>query len=65
MRVVFLDDVEHAGRAGEIKEGKDGYARTPRRASCAARNTSTVQQASQGPRHRQGAGSRRGRRVAV
>ena len=27
MRVVFLDDVENAGRAGEIKEVKDGYAR--------------------------------------
>ena len=27
MRVVFLDDVENAGRAGEIKEVKDGFAR--------------------------------------
>src|SRR5215217_1321225 len=48
MRVVFLDDVENAGRAGEIKEVKDGYARNfllPRRLAAAA-NTSTVQQAS-------------------
>jgi large subunit ribosomal protein L9 len=47
MRVVFLDDVEHAGRAGEIKEVKDGYARNyllPRKLAAAA-NTSTVQQA--------------------
>jgi len=47
MRVVFLDDVENAGRAGEIKEVKDGYARNyllPRKLAAAA-NTSTVQQA--------------------
>ena len=47
MRVVFLDDVENAGRAGEIKEVKDGYARNyllPRKLAAAA-NSSTVQQA--------------------
>ena len=47
MRVVFLDDVENAGRAGEIKEVKDGYARNfllPRKLAAPA-NTSTVQQA--------------------
>ena len=47
MRVVFLDDVENAGRAGEIKEVKDGYARNyllPRKLAAAA-NAATVQQA--------------------
>jgi len=47
MRVVFLDDVENAGRAGEIKEVKDGYARNyllPRKLAAAA-NSTTVQQA--------------------
>jgi large subunit ribosomal protein L9 len=47
MRVVFLDDVEHAGRAGEIKEVKDGYARNfllPRKLAAPA-NAATVQQA--------------------
>ena len=47
MRVVFLDDVENAGRAGEIKEVKDGYARNfllPRKLAAPA-NASTVQQA--------------------
>jgi large subunit ribosomal protein L9 len=47
MRVVFLDDVENAGRAGEIKEVKDGFARNyllPRKLAAAA-NAATVQQA--------------------
>jgi large subunit ribosomal protein L9 len=47
MRVVFLDDVDNAGRAGEIKEVKDGYARNfllPRKLAAPA-NASTVQQA--------------------
>jgi large subunit ribosomal protein L9 len=47
MRVVFLDDVENAGRAGEIKEVKDGYARNfllPRKLAAPA-NAATVQQA--------------------
>lgn len=47
MRVVFLDDVDNAGRAGEIKEVKDGYARNfllPRKLAAPA-NAATVQQA--------------------
>jgi large subunit ribosomal protein L9 len=47
MRVVFLDDVEGAGRAGEIKNVADGYARNfllPRKLAAAA-TTATVQQA--------------------
>jgi large subunit ribosomal protein L9 len=47
MRVVFLDDVDGAGRAGEIKNVADGYARNfllPRKLAAAA-TTSTMQQA--------------------
>ena len=47
MRVVFLNDVEGVGLAGEIKNVADGYARNfllPRKLAAAA-NTSTVQQA--------------------
>lgn len=47
MRVVFLDDVDGAGRAGEIKNVADGYARNfliPRKLAAPA-TTSTVQQA--------------------
>jgi large subunit ribosomal protein L9 len=47
MRVVFLDDVDGAGRAGEIKNVADGYARNfllPRKLAAPA-TTTTVQQA--------------------
>ncbi|MGE0059306.1 MAG: 50S ribosomal protein L9 [Dehalococcoidia bacterium] len=47
MRVVFLDDVDGAGRAGEIKNVADGYARNfllPRKLAAPA-TTSTMQQA--------------------
>ena len=47
MRVVFLDDVEGVGRAGEIKNVADGYARNfllPRKLAAAA-TAATVQQA--------------------
>jgi large subunit ribosomal protein L9 len=47
MRVVFLDDVDGAGRAGEIKNVADGYARNfllPRKLAAVA-TTSTMQQA--------------------
>jgi large subunit ribosomal protein L9 len=47
MRVVFLNDVEGVGRAGEIKNVADGYARNfllPRKLAAAA-TTATVQQA--------------------
>jgi len=47
MRVVFLDDVDGAGRAGEIKNVADGFARNfliPRKLAAAA-TTTTVQQA--------------------
>ena len=45
MRVVFLDDVDGAGRAGEIKNVADGYARNfllPRKLAAAA-TTTTMQ----------------------
>jgi large subunit ribosomal protein L9 len=47
MRVVFLDDVEGTGRAGEIKNVADGYARNfllPRKLAAPA-TTQTVQKA--------------------
>ena len=47
MRVVFLNDVEGSGRAGEIKEVANGFARNyllPRKLAAAA-NNKTVQQA--------------------
>ncbi len=47
MRVVFLDDVDGAGRAGEIKNVADGFARNfllPRKLAAPA-TTSTMQQA--------------------
>lgn len=45
MRVVFLDDVDGAGRAGEIKNVADGFARNfllPRKLAAAA-TTTTMQ----------------------
>ena len=47
MRVVFLDDVDGAGRAGEIKNVADGYARNfllPRKLAAPA-TTASMQQA--------------------